>query len=62
MASSNEKLLNAIDLIFDSSPSEKTITYSQEQLEMLKMGEEDIKYVRVISEEDLKKSDEEWLK
>lgn len=50
MASSNEKLLNAIDLIFDSSPSEKTITYTQEQLEMLKMGEEDIKYGRVISE------------
>lgn len=58
----NEKLLKAIANIFDSTEKEDSVQLSSEQIEMLLMSENDIKEGNVISEEELMKSDLEWLK
>ena len=58
----NEKLLKAIANIFDSTEKEDTVQLSSEQIEMLLMSENDIKEGKIISEEELMKSDLEWLK
>lgn len=60
MSSKNEKLLSAIENIF--IVTEEPVAYTSEQFEMLMLAEEDIKYGNVISQEDLDKMDEEWLK
>ncbi|CAC9975158.1 MULTISPECIES: hypothetical protein [Flavobacterium] len=39
----------------------KVYQFNQLELDMLKESEEDIKYGRVISQEDLDKEDLEWL-
>ncbi|AOW17423.1 hypothetical protein LPB03_08080 [Polaribacter vadi] len=61
VATENEKLLNVIISIFEVSKSEEKTTFSSEQLEMLKMSEEDIKYGRLYSEEEVDKLDAEWM-
>lgn len=61
LAMENEKLLEAITGIFNSTQTEEMVRLSSEQLEMLIMSEKDIEAGRLVSEEDLKKSDEEWL-
>jgi hypothetical protein len=61
LVSKNEKLLSAIENIF-SVTEEEPLTYTSEQIEMLMLAEEDIKYGNVTSQEDLDKSDTEWLK
>ena len=63
LSSKNEVFLEAIDKIFSSTQiEEKEIELSDAQLKMLRVAEEDIKYGRVISEEELDKLDEEWMK
>jgi len=63
LLSKNEVFLEAIDKIFSSTQiEEKEIELSDAQLKMLRVAEEDIKYGRVISEEELDKLDEEWMK
>jgi hypothetical protein len=63
LASSNQGLLEAIDSIFTTSQNAVDDVYelTSEQIEMLMMSEEDIKYGRLIAQEELDKSDKEWL-
>jgi len=63
LATSNQGLLEAIDSIFDSSKDTADEVYelTSEQIEMLMMSEEDIKYGRLIAQEELDKSDKKWL-
>lgn len=61
IATRNEKLLNAIVSIFDSTQSEEKIQLSSEQIEMLQMSERDIEEGKIISEDELRKSDLKWL-
>ena len=46
----NEQLLEAIESIFVSTQKEEIISLSSEQIEMLMMSEEDIKYGNLVSE------------
>jgi phosphopantetheine adenylyltransferase len=62
LASSNEKLLSAIETIFISSNDKEFVNLSSTQIEMIKMSELDIKNGDVISQEELDKSNFEWLK
>lgn len=61
LVTNNEKLLKAISSIFESTQSKEKIQLSSEQIEMLLMSENDIKNGRIISEEELEKSDKKWL-
>lgn len=62
LATRNEKLLNAINAIFESATGEETVALSSEQIEMLAMSESDIAEGRIVSEDDIKASDPEWLR
>lgn len=61
MASKNEKLLKAINNIFDSTRESNIVSLSPQQVEVLMMSEHDIENDRLISAEELEKSDSEWL-
>jgi hypothetical protein len=61
IATNNEKLLNAITGIFESTQSEEKVRLSSEQIEMLMMSEDDIKNGNLISEDELRKTDLEWF-
>jgi hypothetical protein len=61
LATRNEKLLEAIKGIFDSTQSEEIISLSTEQIEMLSMSEKDIEYGKLVSESELSKRDSKWL-
>lgn len=61
LATKNERLLEAIKSIFDSTQSEEIVSLSSEQIEMLLMSEEDIQTGKFISESELNKRDSEWL-
>jgi len=63
LASSNQGLLEAIDSLFTTSQDAADEVYelTSEQIEMLMMSEEDIKYGRLITQEELDKTDKEWL-
>lgn len=60
----NVNLLKAVEDIFSSIQNGENEAYlfSDSQKEMLLIAEEDIKYGRTISDEDLRKMDEEWMK
>lgn len=62
LATQNEKLLQAINTIFETSSIEETVVLSSEQIEMLAMSDDDIANGRIVSDEDLKASDPEWLR
>ncbi len=62
LATNNEKLLQAIDSIFDSTKEEEKVMFSSEQIEMLLMSEKDIEAGDFVSESELDKMDNEWLK
>jgi uncharacterized pyridoxamine 5'-phosphate oxidase family protein len=59
----NQTLLETIDNIFSLSqnPANEVLELTSEQIEMLMMSEEDIKFNRLITQEELDKSDEKWL-
>ena len=61
IATNNENLLSAIANIFESTQEEEKVQLSSEQIEMLMMSENDIKSGKLISEDDLRKTDLEWL-
>lgn len=62
LATRNEKLLKAINNIFDSTQAiEEVVSLSSEQIEMLYMSEKDIETENLISESELNKIDSEWL-
>lgn len=60
----NVSLLEALDKIFASTEiqSEQKIQLSDAQKEMLLFADEDIKYGRTMTDEELRKMDEEWMK
>lgn len=60
LATNNEKLLKAIESIFDSTNEEERVMYSSEQIEMLQISDMDIKKGNIVSEEDLNTFDAEW--
>jgi hypothetical protein len=60
LATNNEKLLKAIESIFDSTNEEERVMYSSEQIEMLQMSDMDIERGNIVSEEELNKFDAEW--
>jgi hypothetical protein len=62
LATSNERLLEAIKSIFDSTQSEEIVFLSTEQIEMLSMSETEIKEGKFISETELSKRDSKWLR
>ncbi len=62
MVSENEQLLNAIEVLFSATQEKEEINLTSEQIEMLQMSEVDIKENRLISEKDLMKQDDEWMK
>jgi len=62
LATKNEKFLQAMTTIFESAQSEELVTLSSEQIEMLAMSEDDILNGRLVSEEDIKASNPEWLR
>ena len=59
LAAKNEKLLEAMEKIFESTQKEKPISLSSQQKEMLLMSEQDIKNGNLVSESELNKRDTE---
>ena len=61
LATRNEKLLEAMESIFTSTQKEEeTVSLNSEQIEMLVMSEQDIKYGKLISENEVEKLDSKW--
>lgn len=58
----DEKLLIAIDTIFNSTRNDEKLALDSYQLEMLLMSEKDIEQGNLTSEIDLEKSDEKWMR
>ena len=59
----NLNLLEAINQIFSSTEvEEKKYKLSENQKKLLMLAEDDIKYGRLVSDEELRKMDEEWMK
>lgn len=61
LATKNEKLLEAINTIFDSTQTDEVISLKSEEIEMLIMSENDIQYGNLVSESELNKRDDKWL-
>ena len=59
----NIELLDALDKIFSSTENDSELKFklSETQKEMLLMAEDDIKYGRTLTDEELRKLDEEWM-
>ena len=56
-------LLEAINKIFSSTETEdKMYKLSENQKKLLQLAEVDIEYGRLVSDEELRKMDEEWMK
>lgn len=59
----NLDLLDALDKIFSSTENhtQQKFQLSATQKELLLMAEDDIRYGRTLSDEELKRMDEEWM-
>ena len=57
----DEQLLSALYSIFDSNQSSKKLVLCEAQIKMLEMSELDIENGDLISVEELKKLDSEWM-
>ena len=60
-STNNLNLLEAINKIFTSTEEEKKHILSENQKKLLLVAEEEIKYGEVVSDEELRKLDEEWM-
>lgn len=60
-STNNLILLEAINKIFTSTEEEKKYILSENQKKLLMVAEEQIKYGEVVSDEELRKLDEEWM-
>ena len=60
-STNNLSLLEAINKIFTSTEEEKKYILSENQKKLLLVAEEQIKYGEVVSDEELRKLDEEWM-
>ena len=54
----SEELFSKLESILQD---QKEYSFSDDQIEMLKMSEKDIEYGKLVSEEELRKIDSEWL-
>ena len=61
LATRNEKLLQTINTIFESTQTDAILSLSSEQIEMLLMSEKDIENGNLISESELNDLDAKWL-
>ncbi|MBM3437419.1 MAG: hypothetical protein FJY07_14530 [Bacteroidetes bacterium] len=61
LVTKNEKFLEAVEKLFITTQGEEILKLSTDQIEMLQMSEEDIRYGRIISESEIDNPDEEWL-
>ena len=61
MATKNEKILHAIENLFESSKSEEIYSLSSQEIEMLSMSEADILNGNLVSEKELDEQDKKWL-
>jgi hypothetical protein len=61
LATNNEELLKVVFSIFKVAKTENKIRLTDEQEEMLMLGEKDIEYGNLVSAEELDKLDKEWL-
>lgn len=63
-STTNVNFLQAVENLFLSVQPEEDAKYilSKSQKEMILVAEEDIKYGRTISDEELRKLNEEWMK
>lgn len=61
LATKNEKLLEAINNIFESTQSDDLVSLTSEQIEMLLMSDNDIESGNIISESELNNADSKWL-
>jgi hypothetical protein len=61
LATNNEELLKAVFSMFKVAKTENKIRLTDEQEEMLMLGEKDIEYGNLVSSEELDKLDKEWL-
>ena len=57
----DEQLLSALDSIIESNQSSKKLVLNEYQIKMLEMSERDIENGDLISAEELKKLDSEWM-
>jgi len=62
LSTRNEKILIAINSIFDLENDNSPLKLTSEQIEMLWLSEKDIESGDIVSEFELDKMDEEWLK
>ena len=62
LVTKNEDLLTAIETIFATAQQSEIVSLSSEQIEMLLMSESDIASGNLISEEELDKLDNQWMK
>ncbi len=60
-STNNLNLLEALNKIFTSTEEEKKYMLSENQKKLLLVAEEQIKYGEVVSDEELRKLDEEWM-
>jgi len=61
MATKNEKILHAIENLFESNKIEETYNLSSQEIEMLAMSEVDILNGNLVSEKELDEQDRKWL-
>lgn len=61
LVTKNEKFLEAVEKLFITTQGEEILKLSTDQIEMLQMSEDDIKYGRIISEYEIDNQDKEWL-
>jgi predicted transcriptional regulator len=61
LVTKNEKLLQAVSEIFQSTNADEKIDLNSFQIEMIQMGLKDIEEGNTISESDLEKKDAEWM-
>ena len=60
-STNNLNLLQAVNKIFISPEEQKKYILSENQKKLLMVAEEQIKYGEVVSDEELRKLDEEWM-
>lgn len=61
LVTKNEKLLSAIENMFNATPKEEKLVLDSYQIEMLMMSEKDIEEGKLVSESDLEEQDAEWM-
>jgi hypothetical protein len=61
LATNNENLLDAVDVILATVQPLEILSLSEEQIEMLMMSEVDIASGNVLSEEELDNLDAQWM-